>query len=61
MGTVGVMAQNDREISGLFHDATKHTVESVRGGGGAPTTLVLSGIPWRTTWKYGERGYRHLF
>jgi nitroreductase len=24
-------------------------------------TLVLSGIPWRTTWKYGERGYRHLF
>jgi SagB-type dehydrogenase family enzyme len=24
-------------------------------------TLVLTGIPWRTTWKYGERGYRHLF
>jgi SagB-type dehydrogenase family enzyme len=31
------------------------------GIGGAPMTLVLSGIPWRTTWKYGERGYRHLF
>ena len=31
------------------------------GIGGAPITLVLSGIPWRTTWKYGERGYRHLF
>jgi SagB-type dehydrogenase family enzyme len=199
LGSVGVMAQNDREISRLFHDATKHTVESVRGGGhfldfanmplplkhyldlepiplpvdlperdapavdvlsgrvdaapgpwglpelarvlffsagvtrrarlvggrpiflraaasagalypvevyvvcgdlpglpagvyhfnpvefalrrlrdgdhrpflaraaadgtieGAPTTLVLSGIPWRTSWKYGERGYRHLF
>ncbi|MFP3900216.1 MAG: SagB/ThcOx family dehydrogenase [Acidimicrobiia bacterium] len=29
--------------------------------GGAPATLVLTGIPWRTTWKYGERGYRHLF
>jgi SagB-type dehydrogenase family enzyme len=29
--------------------------------GDAPTTLVLSGIPWRTTWKYGERGYRHLW
>lgn len=27
----------------------------------APATLVLSGIPWRTTWKYTERGYRHLF
>lgn len=27
----------------------------------APVTLVLTGIPWRTGWKYGERGYRHLF
>lgn len=26
-----------------------------------PVTLVLSGIPWRTTWKYGLRGWRHLF
>ncbi len=33
LGTVGVMAQNDREISRLFHDATKHSVESVRSGG----------------------------
>jgi hypothetical protein len=30
--TVGVMAQNDRENTSLFHDATKHTVDSVRGG-----------------------------
>jgi hypothetical protein len=28
-----VMAQNDREISRLFHDATNHTVESVRASG----------------------------
>lgn len=28
---------------------------------GAPIALVLTGIPWRTTWKYGARGYRHLF
>jgi SagB-type dehydrogenase family enzyme len=27
----------------------------------APITLVLTGIPWRTAWKYTERGYRHLF
>ena len=27
----------------------------------APATLVFTGIPWRTTWKYRERGYRHLF
>ena len=23
--------------------------------------LVLTGIPWRTTWKYAERGWRHLY
>lgn len=27
----------------------------------APLTVVLTGVPWRTMWKYGERGYRHLF
>jgi SagB-type dehydrogenase family enzyme len=28
---------------------------------GLPLCLVLTGIPWRTTWKYGQRGWRHLF
>lgn len=23
--------------------------------------MVLTGIPWRTSWKYGERGWRHLY
>ena len=27
----------------------------------APVAIVLTGIPWRTTWKYQARGYRHLF
>lgn len=27
----------------------------------APAVLVLTCIPWRTAWKYTERGYRHLF
>ncbi|MGH2572982.1 MAG: SagB/ThcOx family dehydrogenase [Actinomycetota bacterium] len=27
----------------------------------APVVVALTGIPWRTAWKYGERGYRHLF
>ncbi|MGH2591274.1 MAG: SagB/ThcOx family dehydrogenase, partial [Actinomycetota bacterium] len=27
----------------------------------APAVLGLTGIPWRTAWKYSERGYRHLF
>lgn len=26
-----------------------------------PLSIVCTGIPWRTTWKYGPRGYRHLF
>jgi nitroreductase len=28
---------------------------------GAQCTFVLTGIPWRTAWKYGERGFRHLY
>jgi nitroreductase len=31
------------------------------GTGNAPVSVVLTGIPWRTTWKYRARGYRHLF
>jgi SagB-type dehydrogenase family enzyme len=27
----------------------------------APVALILTGIPWRTAWKYAERGYRHLY
>jgi nitroreductase len=27
----------------------------------ASLALVLTGIPWRTGWKYGERGFRHLY
>jgi hypothetical protein len=33
LGTVGVMALNDREVAHLFHDATKHSVKSVGAGG----------------------------
>jgi hypothetical protein len=28
--------------------------------GGAPT-IVVTGIPWRTAWRYRERGYRHTY
>ncbi|MGH9026426.1 MAG: SagB/ThcOx family dehydrogenase, partial [Acidimicrobiia bacterium] len=28
---------------------------------GGPLVLVLTAIPWRTGWKYGERGFRHLY
>ena len=26
-----------------------------------PPCLVLTGVPWRTAWKYRERGFRHLY
>jgi SagB-type dehydrogenase family enzyme len=28
---------------------------------GTPVVIVITGIPWRTTWKYAERGWRHVF
>lgn len=28
---------------------------------GTAASLVLTGVPWRTCWKYAERGYRHLW
>jgi len=53
--------------SGVHHyDPLDHALTPLRGsdevsdpGGGA--TLVLTGIPFRTCWKYGERGWRHLW
>jgi SagB-type dehydrogenase family enzyme len=34
---------------------------SDRAVAAAPVTIVLSGIYWRTMWKYEARGYRHLY
>lgn len=28
---------------------------------GESTTIVLTGVPWRTGWRYRERGFRHLY
>jgi len=28
---------------------------------GSATTLVVTGVPWRTGWRYAERGWRHLY
>ena len=29
-------------------------------GGGGPA-VVVTGVPWRTGWRYRERGYRHIY
>jgi SagB-type dehydrogenase family enzyme len=51
---------------GLWHyQPLEHALVPLRpaseAGGGAGALLVLTGIPWRTCWKYRERGWRHLF
>lgn len=28
---------------------------------GVVTTLIVTGVPWRTGWRYAERGWRHLY
>lgn len=28
---------------------------------GEASTLVITGVPWRTAWRYAERGFRHLY
>lgn len=53
---------------GLFHfhpgelAVRRLRSEDVRGAlAPACTVLALTGILWRTAWKYGARGYRHLW
>lgn len=45
-----------------WYDPVAHALVTV---GPAPegeaTTLVVTGVPWRTGWRYAERGWRHLY
>ena len=56
-----------RGVAGLpdgvyWYDPVAHSLRLV---GPAPegdaTTIVVTGIPWRTGWRYAERGYRHMY
>ena len=59
--------------SGVYHHAPlEHGLTRLREGdfrgslglaGESPgaATLILTGIPWRTAWKYSARGFRHLY
>jgi hypothetical protein len=45
-----------------WYDPVDHSL--VRVGpppGGHAAALIVTGIPWRTGWRYGERGYRHIY
>jgi SagB-type dehydrogenase family enzyme len=45
-----------------WYDAARHALVRVAPAAtGAATTLVVTGVPWRTGWRYAERGWRHLY
>jgi hypothetical protein len=45
-----------------WYDAARHALVQVApAAGGTATTLVVTGVPWRTGWRYSERGWRHLY
>jgi hypothetical protein len=45
-----------------WYDPLEHALVQVGPPprGGAPA-VVVTGVPWRTGWKYRERGYRHVY
>lgn len=48
--------------AGVHHyDPLGHALTQLRTGEFDGLAVILTGIPWRTAWKYGERGYRHLY
>ncbi|HST47820.1 hypothetical protein [Jatrophihabitans sp.] len=56
-----------RDIEGVpdgvhWYDPVEHALVQVGPApDGEASTLVVTGIPWRTGWRYAERGWRHLY
>ena len=45
-----------------WYDPIEHALRQIGPpAGGDATTLVVTGVPWRTGQKYAERGWRHLY
>lgn len=45
-----------------WYDAAQHALVQIGpAAAGTATTLVVTGVPWRTGWRYAERGWRHLY
>lgn len=45
----------------LHYEPVEHAVTPLGPAAEGPTTVVVTGVPWRTAWKYRERGFRHLY
>jgi SagB-type dehydrogenase family enzyme len=56
-----------RDVDGLhdgvhWYDPVRHALVRIGpSAGGEATTLVVTGVPWRTCWRYAERGFRHIY
>lgn len=45
-----------------WYDPAEHALVQVGPAAtGDVTTLVVTGVPWRTGWRYAERGWRHMY
>ena len=45
-----------------WYDPVQHALVQVGpAADGDVTTLVVTGVPWRTGWRYAERGWRHMY
>ena len=45
-----------------WYDPEGHTLFEVGPAPvGAAPAIIVTGVPWRTGWKYRERGYRHIY
>ena len=43
------------------YEPLEHVLTPLGPAPDGPPAIVLTGVPWRTCWKYTERGYRHLY
>jgi nitroreductase len=56
-----------RNVAGLadgvyWFDPPQHALRRIGARPeGDVTTLVVTGVPWRTGWRYSERGWRHIY
>ncbi len=44
-----------------WHDPLEHALVQVGPAPRGEPTLVVTGVPWRTGWRYRERGFRHVY
>ena len=45
-----------------WYDPVGHALVQVGPpAAGEATTLIVTGVPWRTGWRYSERGLRHIY